>query len=178
MSVPPVVRPRRPEDVPRLVEILVEQRPSSHYPMRWPLPFPAEEFVVRPHEEVAWVAEAAHGERPGDVLGHVMVGRVEGEEAELFTAVTGRTDLALVSVLFTSLAARGTGTGGLLLDTAVAHIEASGRLPVLDVVPRHAEAFALYQRRGWRDVARMRPDWLPAGEEDLVLMVLDRAGPS
>ncbi|WKN49432.1 GNAT family N-acetyltransferase [Nocardioides sp. Arc9.136] len=157
-----VVRPRRPDDVPVLVEVLAEQQPGSRYPMRWPLPFPVERFLVRGTEEAAWVAEL-----DGRVVGHVAVCSVP--DPEVF-GVPG--DLVSVAVLFVGLAVRGTGTGGLLLDTAVAWAHEHERLPVLDVVPRHSRAIAVYRHRGWVEVGRVRPDWLPADEDDVVLMTL------
>jgi hypothetical protein len=82
------IRGRRPEDLPRLVEILAAQQPASRYPFRWPLPFPVEEFVVRSHEEAGWVALV-----DGRLVGHVSVGRVEGHLAEAFVGATGRRGL-------------------------------------------------------------------------------------
>ncbi len=163
------IRGRRPEDLPGLVEILAAQQPASRYPFRWPLPFPVEEFVVRSHEEAGWVALV-----DGRLVGHVSVGRVEGDLAEAFVAATGRPgeDLALVSVLFVSPEAQGTGVGGRLLDTAVAWARDRHRLPVLDVVPSHGSALAVYRHRGWQEIGSVRPAWLPDGEDDLLLMWL------
>ena len=47
------IRRRRHEDLPALVEVLAAQQPTSRYPMRWPLPFPIEQFVVRDGELAA-----------------------------------------------------------------------------------------------------------------------------
>jgi hypothetical protein len=66
------VRPRRSDDVPRLAAILAEQQPHSLYPFRWPLPFPAEQFIARHHEFTAFVAE-----QDGDLVGHVCIQWVE-----------------------------------------------------------------------------------------------------
>jgi GNAT superfamily N-acetyltransferase len=133
------------------------------------LPFPAEEFVVRRHEEAGWVALV-----DGRLAGHVSVGRVEGELADAFVVATGRPreSLAIVSVLFVAPEAQGTGVGGRLLDTAVAWARDRRRLPVLDVVPSHGTALAVYRHRGWRVVGEARPAWLPADEEPLLLMRL------
>lgn len=173
-----VVRPRTPQDLPALTEVLVEQQPGSHYPLRWPLPFPLEQFIVRPYEERAWVAEL-----DGRVVGHVMIGRVDDDPAaaEAFTRATGTTDaagLACVSVLFVAEGLRGRGVGGLLLDTAVAWAEERGRLPVLDVVSTHRGAVDVYLHRGWTEVGRDRPSWLPADQEPVLLMALYRDRPT
>lgn len=161
------IRARRPSDVPGLVALLGEQQSGSRYPLRWPLPFPAEQFLLRPTEERGWVAVT-----DGVLAGHVSVTGPAGEMAEAFDRTCPGRDLAEVSVLFTGTAARGTGVGGRLLDTAVAAIRGSGRMPALDVLPLHSEAVAVYRHRGWVEVGRMRPAWLPDGQPDVLLMVL------
>ncbi|WP_460864597.1 GNAT family N-acetyltransferase [Rhodococcus aerolatus] len=165
---PVLIRPRRPEDVPVLAEVLAEQQPRSRYPYRWPFPTGAQDFLVRSYEQVAWVAE-----RDGEVVGHVMVGRVDrGGPGDAFRRGTGCDDPAIVSVLFVGTSARGTGVGGLLLDTAVAWARAAGRVPVLDVVPLHGSALAVYEHRGWVRIGTTRFDWLSDEEPDVVLMAL------
>ena len=164
----PVLRPRRDDDLPRLVTLLGEQQPVTAYPLRWPLPFPVEEFLVRPTEEAAWVVEV-----DGRVVGHVSVAGPGDELAPLITPMVGTHRLAMVSVLFVGLGTVGRGLGGLLLDRAVTAIRESGRVPVLDVVPTHERAVGLYRSRGWREVGRLRPAWLPEDRPDLLVMVLD-----
>ena len=162
------LRPRRPEDVPVLAELLAEQQPRSRYPYRWPFPTGAEDFLVRSYEQVAWVAEL-----DGQVVGHVMVGRVDRDgPGDVFRRETGSDDPAIVSVLFVGTAARGTGVGGLLLDAAVAWARAAGRVPVLDVVPLHGSALAVYEHRGWVRIGTARFDWLTDDQPDVVLMAL------
>lgn len=163
------VRPRREADLPALERLLTEQREAgSEYPLRWPLPFPVRDFLVRPTERHAWVAEDA-----GGLLGHVAVTRL-GDLGPAFAAAlgVGADEMAAVSGLFTGLRARGRGAGGLLLDTAVARVRAQGLRPVLDVVPTHAAAVGLYRSRGWLEVGSVRPAWLPDGRPDLLLMAL------
>ena len=46
-----VVRERRAEDLPVLVEVLAAQQASSGYPVRWPLPIPVRDVLVRRGEE-------------------------------------------------------------------------------------------------------------------------------
>ncbi len=161
------IRARRPADVPGLVALLAEQQPTSRYPLRWPLPFPVEQFLVRSTEEAAWVAEV-----DGVLAGHVAVTLPTGELAEAFARAHPGREVAEVSVLFTGLAARGSGVGGRLLDTAVAAIRDGGRTPALDVLPGHSVAVQVYRHRGWVEVARARPAWLPPDQPDVLLLVL------
>ena len=127
-----VVRERRDDDVPALAVVLAEQQSTSRYPVRWPLPIPVEDFLVRPGEERAWVAEL-----DGRVVGHVAVYTLDGDLREPFVAAIGTEDLAELAVLFVAADVIGTGVGGRLHDTAVDWIVATGRQPVLDVVPVH-----------------------------------------
>ena len=161
------IRPRRPADLPVLAALLGEQQSTSRYPLRWPLPFPVEQFLVRATEERAWVAEVG-----GVLAGHVSVTAPAGEMAEAFGRACPGRALAEVSVLFSAGAFRGCGVGGRLLDTAVAAIRHTGRTPALDVLPAHSSAVAVYRHRGWVEVGRMRPAWLPADQSDVLLMVL------
>lgn len=164
------IRARLPADLPVLATLLAEQQPTSRYPYRWPLPFPVEQFLVRPYEQVAWVAETG-----GALAGHVMVGSVDPGD-DTFRQATRCAEPALVSVLFTATRTRGTGVGGLLLDTAVGWAREHGRVPVLDVLPAHSTALAVYRRRGWVEIGRMRFDWLPDDEPDVLLMALPPFG--
>jgi GNAT superfamily N-acetyltransferase len=165
------LRDRRPADLPRLVEVLGAQQAGSGYPVRWPLPFPAEEFVVRTGELGAWVAEV-----DGVVAGHVALQHpATGWEAEAFQGALGlpAKRMGTVSTLFVDPERRGGGLGTRLIDVAVAHARALGRVPVLDVVQEHSPAAALYRRRGWRVLGEVRPHWLPADREPVLLMALD-----
>ena len=162
-----VIRERRPEDVPVLAAVLAEQQASSSYPVRWPLPIPVEDFLVRPGEEHAWVAEV-----DGQVVGHVAVYGVDGPLRDPFVAGAGTDQLAELAVLFVGLSAIGTGVGGRLIDTAVEWIRASGRQPVLDVVPVHDRALAVYVRRGWTVIGEVQPAYLGPDFPTVTLMTL------
>lgn len=173
-----VVRERVPADVPGLVEVLVAQRPHSLYPQNWPLSYPLEQFISRPTEDGAWVAEL-----DGRLVGHVAVTRVPetGVEVPAWCAATGRPvdELAAVAVLFVHHEAKGAGVGTALLTRAVQAIRDSGRAPVLDVVQETVPAVELYRRRGWQVVGEARPPWLPADHLPVLLMVLpDDVSPS
>ena len=167
---PVTIRPRTPDDLARLVVVLAAQQAATGYPVRWPLPFPVEDFVVRRDELVAWVA--VDGD---EVVGHVAVLAVtSGWDADGWSAGTGRaaSELAAVSVLFVDPGAAGRGIGSALLATAVQHARALGRTPVLDVVSESTRAVDLYRRHGWQVVGRVRPPWLPADRDPLLLMAL------
>ena len=162
-----LIRARREGDVPALAQVLADQQPTTRYPLRWPLPFPVEQFLVRATEEQAWVAELA-----GDPVGHVTVSRVSDPEiAAILEPTVGLTAIASISVLFVADHLRGSGIGGRLLDTAVTSIVRSGRRPVLDVVAGHHPAVEVYRHRGWQEVGRCRPAWLPAEQEPVIVMV-------
>ena len=170
MTAPVTVRERRPADVPALAEVLAAQQPVSFYPLRWPLPFPAEEFVVRADEERAWVAEV-----DGRVAGHVSITTVrEGELGTIWSDGAGRPvdELACMSVLFVDHTLTGSGVGRALIDTAVGWSREQRRTPVLDVVVRHGRAAEVYRHLGWQQVGTARPDWLPDSEPPVLLMVL------
>lgn len=171
LRVPVTTRERRPEDLPQLVELLGAQQAETSYPQRWPLPFPPEEFIVRPGELAAWVAV-----EEDTVVGHVSVTSLaDARMAEDWARATGRPSegVAEVSVLFVAGDRRGSGIGGLLLDTALADIDRRGLTPMLDVVGEDTSAGRFYRRRGWRTVGTARPAWLPDHRPDLAFMVLD-----
>ena len=167
-----------------LIDVLAAQQPTSRYPFQWPLPFPAESFIVRDHELAAWVAEV-----DGEVVGHIAVQSVasatgddgiEGTQMrDAWVEGLGRPadQLAMVSGLFTSTTTRGRGVGLALLDTAVDWIHGHGLGACLDVLPKYSDAAQFYERRGWVRVALVRPPWLPEDEESVIAMVLpDHSG--
>jgi len=165
------IRERRPSDLPVLARLLGEQQPATSYPQRWPLPFPVEEFLVRPGELAAWVAVEDDA-----VVGHVSVTDLTvGRMADEWSTATGLTahGLAEVSVLFVAGGRAGSGIGGRLLETALADIRHRGLTPMLDVVGEDTSAGHFYRRRGWRTVGTARPPWLPDHRPDLAFMLLE-----
>jgi len=159
------------------VTLLGEQQPATSYPQRWPLPYPAEEFLVRPGELAAWVAvDDGDGAGEGEVVGHVSVTALrDGRMAADWVEATGLPSegVAEVSVLFVARGRHGSGIGGMLLDTAMAEIRGRGLTPMLDLVGEDTSAGMFYRRRGWRTVGRARPHWLPEHRPDLAFMLLE-----
>ena len=171
----PTIRRRRTEDVEALCTLLAEQQPSSRYPFRWPPPYPVSDFIVRKRERAAWVAESEAG-----LLGHVAVldgaGSEHGRTVEALTGVPPQGQ-GVVAVLFVALRARRRGVGRLLLEVAVEHCRAEGLRPVLDVVPAHEAAVALYSEAGWQVLSHVRAAWMPEHAPDLLLMTLPAVPP-
>ena len=164
------VRPREHDDVPVLATLAAEQQPTSGYPRTWPPVVGVHDFLVRPDEEASWVA--LRGER---LVGHVSVTSVHDDEhGAIWSAGTGRpvAELGCVSVLFVAADVRGTGVGGLLLDTATRYLRDAGRTPVLDVDDRDGVAHAVYLHRGWRVVGEARFHWQGEGTPPARLLAL------
>lgn len=169
-----VVRPRTRADLPALVEVLSAQRDATRYPLGWPLPFPTEEFIWRSSDLTGWVAEV-----DGRVVGHVAAQAVDdvfspGELGRTWSAAHGRpvAELGILGTLFVDPSVRRRGVGRALHDACVGWLRERGLAPCLDVVPVHAAAVVMYERLGWREVARVRPSWLDDGEPDVLVMVL------
>ena len=89
--------------------VLAEQQASSRYPVRWPLPIPIEDFLVRPGEERAWVAEV-----DGAVVGHVAVYGVDGPLRDAFVAAPALTSWPSWPSSSSGSDVVGTGVGGRL----------------------------------------------------------------
>lgn len=141
------LRPRRPGDLPALVEILARTHAESAYPKR--ASNVRAGWIADPQELGAWVA--LDGDR---VVGHVALHPAHGASVELWRQGTGRRDdeIAVVSRLFSD--ARGAGSA--LLAHAVR--EAAPRSPALEVEVA-SPAYAFYLRRGWTEVGRVTQQW-------------------
>jgi len=162
----PLVRERRPGDLPQLLSLLARTHEEVGYPVRSSAVSAA--WLAPPGELFAAVAVAG-----GRVVGHVALHPADGPDDDPALAgwqrATGRArdDLAVVSRLFTDRSVAGAGT--LLLDRAAQHAERSGRAPVLLVDPVSA-ARGFYGRRGWAEVGTAVQQWGPRTVE-AVLMV-------
>jgi GNAT superfamily N-acetyltransferase len=177
------VRPRRREDIAALADVLMDQQPDTRYPFRDPLPMPVEQFLHADDAVAAWTAEvdghpAGHVCRVGPLAG--FPGATEMNRACATAHGCAVEQLAWVSKLFVGREARGTGLGRMLLGTVLDDIREAGLFPCLQVLPTHEDALSLYESTGWREVMRVRPEWLTraAGDAgpDVLVMVLSWAG--
>lgn len=171
-----LVRPRSDDDFPTLIDILGRQQAETQYPFHWPPRHSgsAVGFLRRSSELSAWVAEL-----DGTVAGHVALQSVADDDlGRLWAAAHGVPvgRLRCISVLYADRRLPRRGIGSALLAAATERALADGGAPVLDVVAGHVEALNLYRSRGWEEVGRFRPDWLPDTEEPVHLMILRRPG--
>lgn len=167
-----LTRPRRDVDLPTLIDILARQQAETQYPFHWPPDGAPELFLRRPSEREAWVAEL-----DGIVVGHVAIQSVADDAlGRIGAAAHGVpiTELRCISVLYADRRMPRRGIGSALLARATEQALADGGAPVLDVVAESPEAVQLYLSRGWREVGRFRPEWLPASEEPVRVMILPR----
>jgi GNAT superfamily N-acetyltransferase len=171
-----LTRPRRDVDIPTLIGILARQQAETQYPFRWPPDRTPERFLRRPSEREAWVAELG-----GHVVGHVAIQSVADDElGQMWAAAHGVpiAKLRCISVLYADRRLSRHGIGSALLARATQRALADGGAPVLDVVAGHLGAVSLYVSRGWQEVGRFRPEWLPASEEPVLAMILPRPEPA
>lgn len=167
-----LTRPRCDVDIPALIDILARQQAETQYPFRWPPDRAPEHFLRRPSEIEAWVAELG-----GNVVGHVAIQSVADDElGQMWAAAHGVpiTELRCISVLYADRRLLRRGIGSALLARATQRALADGGAPVLDVVAGHLDAVSLYLSRGWHEVGRFRPEWLPASEDPVHAMILPR----
>lgn len=164
-----VVRPRRAGDIPALAEVLLAQQASSRYPFREPLPIPVSRFLHAEDASGAWTAEI-----DGRPVGHACWVEPPSAfpDAEAMNRACAEAhgceidQLAWLSAVFVGLDERGTGVGRRLLETTVADIRARGRFPCLEVLPVLPTALRMYEATGWREVLRLRPEWLAQADTD------------
>lgn len=143
------VRRRTEDDLEECVRVLAEVHHGDGYPMRWP-DDPAG-FLTRPKISETWVATL-----DGRIVGHVgLAVATPGDAAPKFFG----DGVAMVTRLFVSPAARGHGTGRILLEEAVRAARRLGLDPVLDVESASSSAIAFYERLGWHLLGTSEAQW-------------------
>jgi GNAT superfamily N-acetyltransferase len=150
-----MIAPRHAAHLDRVADALRLVHESDRYPMVWPDDPIA--WLTPDGTLGAWVAFV-----DGELVGHVMIvdgGKVE-HAAELAEAArVPVTNLAGVSRLFVTPAARGTGVAVTLLERVEDMPARRGRRLVLDVVDDGGAAIHLYERLGWTRVAAGPASW-------------------
>lgn len=143
------LRPRQPADIAACVAVLAAVHAADGYPLGWPANPAA--WLAPDGLLAAWVAEADQR-----VTGHVALCRAAGDEAAVWSAASGlpQDRIAEVARLFVAPEARGQGVGTALLATACAWARSHDLRPALQVLDHDHAAVALYERSGWRRVAR------------------------
>ena len=116
-------------------------------------------------------------EHPPGPVGHVSLLEVGSHHlGPRWAEAVGRpvAELAAVAVLVVDPEVTGRGLARALLDACEQHARDLARVPVLEVLDLQQRAADLYRRRGWREVGRAVPDWVPPGTDlQVTLMVLD-----
>lgn len=165
---PAVIRPRTLADLPALERALRAVHEVDGYPRRWPA---NPDSWWRPAGLLgAWVAVAPGGEVVGHVLLRPPPGDATAQEAVRATGLPAE-GLAFAARLFVAPAARGSGVGAALLDTAREEARRLGFQAALDVDTDSLAAVALYERLGWRRVATVPDTWQIAQGTDASLHV-------
>lgn len=155
------IRPRRDEDLDRLVAMATVVHREDHYPVY--LADDLGSFIVVPGALGAWVAEQGR-----DIVGHVALHRRGSKPVmELIAETTGLGfgQVGVVARLLVSSSARRTGVAQQLLDTATEHAHSLELTPVLDVVVTTESAIRLYERNGWTRLGRITVTF-PGGSVD------------
>lgn len=149
-GLPVIVRERRREDVPALVEVLGEVHEKDRYP------------IVGTHVEPGWLTEpdgpAWVAEFGGEVVGQAAL--ATGADSFSLAALGGPdVEAVTLSRFFVAPRARGTGAAGALLDAVEAYA-ADHRLGLaLEVVAHNLAARRLYGRRGWTALGSYEVRW-------------------
>ncbi|MFC6592361.1 GNAT family N-acetyltransferase [Deinococcus lacus] len=162
------LRPRRPDDLPALLEVLRAAFEQHGYPAEWPEdPY----AFMSPPGAYGWVAVLDGETKPA---AQILLRPVERDPRIDWEGLTGHPpeDIALLARLFVDPRASGLGIARALLDQAVAAGRAEGRFPALDVYPDSERATSIYERMGWRKVGEYTGYWLRRGEHPLVYVYL------
>lgn len=163
-----MIRPRTQADLPALERALRLIHEGDGYPRRWPATLDA---WWHPAGVLgAWVAVTPGGEVAGHVLLRPPPADATAQEASRASGLPAE-GLAFAARLFVTPAARGSGVGAALLNTARQEAQELGLRAALDVDTGSLAAVALYERLGWRRVATVPDAWQIAQGTDAWLHV-------
>lgn len=142
------IRPRRPEDIPALAEVLVRVHARDGYPVEGVAQ--PEQWISPPHELAAWTAEAN-----GVPIGHIALTHAistDDAAAIWLSQHPGRSpdELAIPARLFVDPEHRRHGAGCLLTEAALRQAVANDLIVVFDVMRKDRDAITLYEALGCR----------------------------
>ena len=167
MAEPVLIRPRLQSDMDACVSLLRQLHQHDNYPLIWPADPHA--WLCGNRQVMAWVAT-----RDEIICGHIAltVPRSGAAATRVWekSLRAEQSSLLSITLLFVSPQARGCGTGGRLLDTALTAARAKGAAPVLEVITLNRQAIALYQAQGWQRIGSLHYDWLPQDEQSLLFV--------
>ncbi|HVJ98753.1 MAG TPA: GNAT family N-acetyltransferase [Acidimicrobiia bacterium] len=141
-----VLRARTAGDLSACAQLACEVHIVDGYPVEVPGgDFLA--FVKGTDALGAWVAEIER-----NLVGHVALHRASSPAAMRLARSkleVPASSLGIVARLLVAPSARRSGIGSRLLSVAANEARARGLAPILDVVSRHRDAIALYERENW-----------------------------
>jgi ribosomal protein S18 acetylase RimI-like enzyme len=155
------IRPRRDDDLDRCVALAAIVKQEDGYPIY--IAKDLRSFLAVPGALGAWVADTGN-----DIVGHVALHPSSSTAVmDLLVELSGLEpdDVAVVSRLVVSSAARGTGVARQLLAAVTGQANSLGRRPVLDVDVTTQSAIRLYERNGWQRLGRVTSRF-PGGSLD------------
>src|SRR5436309_2740066 len=165
-----MIRPRRDDDLERLVAVLGVVKRSDGYPANWP--DDPVRWLAGHHTIAAWVCEE-HDELVGHLaLTHPDPDRNWPQWREGLGLPAQR--LAVIRRLFVAPHRRRGGIASHLTTAAKREAATRGLHLVLDVSNSNGGAIAFWKAHGWRQVGRAS---LPPGEEGHALELVLLAAP-
>jgi GNAT superfamily N-acetyltransferase len=164
-----MVRPRRADDLERLIAVLRRVHKLDGYPANWP------------NDPIRWLGEgrtigAWVSEQGGELVGHLALTPPDPDRSwpEWQEGHVPRERLVVMRRLFVAPEQRRLGIATRLMRVAVGEAAAQQLHPVLDVSDDNEGAIAFWQAHGWREVGKAS---LPPGDEGRALRLLLLAAP-
>lgn len=152
MSNEPHVRPRRPEDIPKLAKALAEVQKVEGYPVK--IGFNDLTEFITPPDAFQEFAAVLNGEPVGNIVLTDAVG-TEVHDAWLEKGGDPKRPTVNFGRYFVSRDARGAGLGRKLVEAACQWSRDNGRVMMLTVIYKQnpVKAIKLYEANGFRHLA-------------------------